>query len=155
MSIGFGRLQVGKGSGMAGRVGGGDSARFALAAGLAALFAASAACANENATALRGEALKEAVSGKRIYLSVPLGGELPLYYRPDGRVDGSGEAAGLGRFLKPSDSGRWWVEGERLCQQWETWYQGRVFCFTVRKLPENRIAWARDDGESGIARIGR
>lgn len=122
---------------------------------MAAAAGLSMALANEGASNLRGEALREAVSGKRIYLSVPLGGELPLYYRPDGRVDGSGEAAGLGRFLKPSDSGRWWVEGERLCQQWESWYQGRVFCFTVKKLPENRIAWARDDGESGIARIGR
>lgn len=114
-----------------------------------------AAWANESGVSLRGEALKDAVSGKRIYLSVPLGGELPLYYQANGRVDGSGEAAGLGRFLKPTDSGRWWVEGERLCQQWETWYQGRVFCFTVKKLPENRIAWARDDGEKGIARIDR
>ena len=116
---------------------------------------AGAAAANENGVSLRGEALRDAVSGKRIYLSVPLGGELPLYYQANGRVDGSGEAAGLGRFLKPTDSGRWWVEGERLCQQWETWYQGRVFCFTVKKLPQNRIAWARDDGQSGIARIDR
>ena len=128
----------------------------ALLAVLGLAFGGSMASANEDGGRnLRGEALREAVSGKRIYLSVPLGGELPLYYQPDGRVDGSGEAAGLGRFLKPSDSGRWWVEGERLCQQWESWYKGRVFCFTVRKLPENRIAWARDDGESGIARIGR
>ena len=117
--------------------------------------AGGAAWANESGVSLQGEALKDAVSGKRIYLSVPLGGELPLYYQANGRVDGSGEAAGLGRFLKPTDSGRWWVEGERLCQQWETWYQGRVFCFTVKKLPENRIAWARDDGEKGIARIDR
>ena len=125
----------------------------AVGLGLSLAAASSASFANENGTALRGDALREAVSGKRIYLSVPLGGELPLYYQPNGRVDGSGEAAGLGRFLKPSDSGRWWVEGERLCQQWESWYGGRVFCFTVRKLPENRIAWARDDGEKGIARI--
>lgn len=128
--------------------------RFSL--GLAVLMAGmGSALSNEGGVSLRGDALKEAVSGKRIYLSVPLGGELPLFYRPDGRVDGTGEAAGLGRFLKPTDSGRWWVEGERLCQQWETWYKGRVFCFTVKKLPENRISWARDDGESGIARIGR
>lgn len=125
----------------------------ALALALIAAGVAWPAFANENGTALRGEALREAVSGKRIYLSVPLGGELPLYYQSNGRVDGSGEAAGLGRFLKPTDSGRWWVEGERLCQQWESWYQGRVFCFTVKKLPENRIAWARDDGEKGVARI--
>ena len=123
--------------------------------GCALAGGAGAAHANESGVSLRGEALRDAVSGKRIYLSVPLGGELPLYYQANGRVDGSGEAAGLGRFLKPTDSGRWWVEGERLCQQWETWYKGRVFCFTVKKLPENRIAWARDDGESGIARIDR
>ena len=123
--------------------------------GLALLLAGLAApgLANETGRTLKGEALREAVSGKRIYLSVPLGGELPLFYQSNGRVDGSGEAAGLGRFLKPTDSGRWWVEGERLCQQWESWYSGRVFCFTVQKLPENRIAWARDDGEKGIARI--
>lgn len=128
----------------------------ALALGLtAAILGVGPVSANEGGQALRGEALREAVSGKRIYLAVPLGGELPLYYQPNGKVDGSGEAAGLGRFLKPSDSGRWWVEGERLCQQWESWYQGRVFCFTVRKLPQDRIAWARDDGETGIARIGR
>jgi hypothetical protein len=128
----------------------------AIGAGVGLVLSGAMALANEDGGRnLRGEALREAVSGKRIYLSVPLGGELPLFYQPDGRVDGSGEAAGLGRFLKPSDSGRWWVEGERLCQQWESWYKGRVFCFTVRKLPENRIAWARDDGESGIARIGR
>jgi hypothetical protein len=106
-------------------------------------------------TLLAGDALRQAVSGKRIYLSVPLGGQLPLYYRPDGRVDGTGEAAGLGRYLKPTDSGRWWVQEERLCQKWQAWYNGRTFCFTVRDLGNNRIAWLRDDGEKGIARIGQ
>lgn len=133
------------------RIGRGVMRAWALV--LAPLALALPSLANESGANLRGEALREAVSGKRIYLSVPLGGELPLFYQSNGRVDGSGEAAGLGRFLKPSDSGRWWVEGERLCQQWESWYSGRVFCFTVKKLPENRIAWARDDGEKGIARI--
>jgi hypothetical protein len=102
---------------------------------------------------LAGDGLRQAVSGKRIYLAVPLGGEFPLYYRPDGRVDGSGEAVGLGRFLKPRDSGRWWVQGDRLCQKWQAWYDGRIYCFTLRDLGGNRIAWLRDDGEKGIARI--
>ena len=133
------------------RIGRGVMAAWALL--LAPLALAVPSLGNETSANLKGEALREAVSGKRIYLSVPLGGELPLFYQSNGRVDGSGEAAGLGRFLKPSDSGRWWVEGERLCQQWEFWYNGRVFCFTVKKLPENRIAWARDDGEKGLARI--
>jgi hypothetical protein len=124
------------------------------AAILAALALGPATAALANGTQLAGDTLKQTVSGKRIYLSVPLGGELPLYYRPDGRVDGSGEAAGLGRYLKPKDSGRWWVQGERLCQKWQSWYDGRTFCFTVRDLGNNRIAWLRDDGEKGIARIG-
>ena len=102
---------------------------------------------------IAGDDLRRAISGKRVYLAVPFGGEFPLFYRNDGRVDGSGEAVGLGRYLKPSDSGRWWVDGSKLCQKWQTWYDGRVFCFTVTPKGPGRIAWTRDDGESGIARL--
>jgi hypothetical protein len=102
---------------------------------------------------LEGPELKRTIAGKRVYLATPLGGEFPLFYRPDGRVDGSGEAVGLGRFLKPKDSGRWWVEGRNLCQQWQTWYDGRVFCFTVSEQGSGTIAWVRDDGEKGVARL--
>jgi hypothetical protein len=103
---------------------------------------------------LDGKSVRETVAGRRIYLAVPFGGELPLYYRRDGRVDGTGEAAGLGRFLKPSDSGRWWVDGNRLCQQWQSWYEGKTFCFTLAPAGPDRLAWFRDDGEKGVARIG-
>lgn len=104
---------------------------------------------------LRGDAICEAVNGKRIYLAIPFGGEFPLYYQRDGKVDGSGETVGLGRFFRPNDSGKWWIEEEtRLCQQWESWYEGRKFCFELRRLPGDKLAWYRDDGERGIARIG-
>jgi hypothetical protein len=111
------------------------------------------ASANTESGKLSGNDLRGAVAGKRIYLAVPLGGEFPLYYQPNGRVDGSGEAVGLGRFLKPSDSGRWWVSGDRLCQKWQTWYDGKVFCFTVSRSAPGRIDWVRDDGMKGTARI--
>jgi len=103
---------------------------------------------------LKGKAIKNAVIGKRIYLAVPFGGELPLYYKRDGVVDGSGEAIGLGKFLAPTDQGRWWVKNDSLCQQWQSWYEGKVFCFTLEILPDDKIVWRRDDGEEGIARIG-
>ena len=103
---------------------------------------------------LAGDKIAPAIAGKRIYLYIPLGGELPLYYRADGYVDGSGEAIGLGRFLAPSDSGKWWVENDQLCQQWTQWYNGRVFCFKLEKLAENQLVWRRDDGEEGLARLG-
>jgi hypothetical protein len=130
--------------------------RFAPAV-LALTFAISAAVpagsANAAGEALSGAALKSFVSGKRIYLAVPLGGEIPLNYRRNGQVDGSGEAAGLGRYMTPKDKGRWWVSGNRLCQKWQEWYDGRTFCFTVTKLSDSRIRWVRDDGKSGVSRV--
>lgn len=129
--------------------------RLAQAGLLAAMtIASTGGHAFATGTQLAGDGLRQAVSGKRIYLAVPLGGELPLFYRPDGRVDGSGEAVGLGRFLKPKDTGRWWVQGGQLCQKWQAWYDGRTYCFTIRDLGGNKIAWSRDDGEKGVARIG-
>jgi hypothetical protein len=125
-------------------------AALAIMAILAATPAGPALASGEN---LRGDALKSFISGKRVYLAVPLGGELPLNYRSNGRVDGSGEAAGLGRYMKPKDSGRWWVSGNRLCQKWQEWYDGKTFCFTVTKLSDSRIRWVRDDGRSGVARV--
>lgn len=122
--------------------------RFLAPALALCLFAAPAA-----AEALAGEKLKSFISGKRIYLAVPLGGEIPLNYRPGGTVDGSGEAAGLGRYMTPKDRGRWWVSGNRLCQKWQQWYDGKTFCFTVTKIADNRIRWVRDDGKSGVARL--
>ena len=62
-------------------------------------------------------------------------------------------AAGLGRYMTPKDRGRWWVSGNRLCQKWQQWYDGKTFCFTVTKLADNRIRWVRDDGKSGFARL--
>ena len=130
--------------------------RFAAAAAIIFLALAAAlpiAPARASGEALSGAALKSFVAGKRIYLAVPLGGEIPLNYRTNGRVDGTGEAAGLGRYMTPKDSGRWWVSGNRVCQKWQEWYDGRTFCFTVTKLSENRIRWVRDDGKSGVSRV--
>lgn len=104
---------------------------------------------------LKGEALKAFMSGKRVFLKVPLGGELPLTYRPSGVVDGTGEAMGLGRYANPKDSGRWWVAGNQVCQKWREWYKGRTFCFTVSKLSNSRIHWRRDDGTEGTSRVVR
>ncbi|WP_421694339.1 hypothetical protein [Aestuariivirga sp.] len=125
-----------------------DPLRFSMVLLALAVLAAPAV-----AEPLSGQQLKSFVSGKRIYLAVPLGGEIPLTYRPGGVVDGSGEAAGLGKYMTPKDRGRWWVDGKRLCQKWQQWYDGRTFCFTVTKMADNRIRWVRDDGKSGVARI--
>jgi len=109
---------------------------------------------SETGEPIIGKSIASTVAGRRIYLSVPFGGEFPLYYQKDGRVDGSGEAIGLGKYLSPTDSGKWWVNDNKLCQQWSQWYDGKVFCFKLEKLPDDKLIWRRDDGYEGVARIG-
>jgi len=120
-------------------------------AGSFVVLAGSAALAQD----LAGEALSDTIAGRTVYLATPLGGEFPLNYRTDGVVDGSGDAVGLGRFMQPKDTGRWWVDGPKLCQKWRTWYDGKAFCFTVASLGGDKIAWVRDDGLKGTARIAK
>jgi len=124
-----------------------------IMAGLAAFsFGIVEAAANQP---MNGAGIQQKIAGKRVYLSIPLGGEFPLYYRADGTVNGSGEAVGLGKYMRPKDSGRWWVEDDRLCQKWQSWYDGREFCFTIVDDGPRKIRWTRDDGLAGRARIGQ
>ncbi|MFB2549612.1 hypothetical protein [Ensifer soli] len=102
---------------------------------------------------LTGEDIREAVVGRTVYLAAPLGGEFPLNYRPSGVVDGNGTALGLGKFIQPTDKGKWWIAGDRLCQQFKVWYKGSKMCFTLQSAGPNRVKWVRDNGETGVARI--
>ena len=117
----------------------------------------SAATQSPNAFAndgyVAGQELKQLVNGKRILLKIPMGGEFPLYYQTNGQVSGDGTKTGLGRFFAPKETGRWYVDGENLCQQFPTWYKGKVTCFTIQKTGATTLKWIRDDGYSGRARI--
>lgn len=123
-------------------------ATFLISAALAAFpFAAAASELND-------ADIRARIIGRTIYLAAPLGGEFPLNYRPNGVVDGNGEAVGLGRLAKPSDKGRWWVRDGRLCQRFESWYNGKAMCFVLTNAAPGKVGWLRDDGERGVARIG-
>lgn len=116
-----------------------------------------AACfglASADAAVLKGPALKNLISGKRVYIQTPFGGEFPLHYRPNGEVSGDGTALGLGRFMAPTETGHWWVKGPNLCQKWPTWYHGRTTCFTIERTGSGEVRWVHDDGKIGKARIG-
>jgi hypothetical protein len=120
------------------------------------IVVAGMACASASAAhadALSGEALKRLVSGKTVYLSAPLGGEFPLKYNPNGAVTGDGNAVGLGRFYVARETGRWFMQGDNLCQQFPTWYGGQRLCFSVQDLGNKRIRWVRDNGDTGVARV--
>lgn len=111
------------------------------------------------ANAAESNQLKEAdirsqIIGRTIYLAAPMGGEFPLNYRTSGVVDGNGKALGLGKFIQPTDSGRWWIQSDKLCQQFKIWYDGSKMCFDLTDAGPNKVKWVRDNGETGVARIG-
>jgi hypothetical protein len=101
---------------------------------------------------LQGDTLKKAVSGKTVRLATPLG-TLPIQFRMDGSM--SGTAGELAAYTgSAQDSGRWWVNSEKLCQRWRNWLNGQTYCFTLRQ--EGRLVhWVRNDGLSGKATILR
>lgn len=122
----------------------------ALPLSLALLAALSAPAAAE---ALSGSQIEALIVGRTVHLSTPYGLELPLRYNPGGRVAGDVSGFSLAGMFTPREEGRWWIESDRLCQQWPTWYNGQVFCFSIKSIGSDRISWLRQDGLSGTARI--
>jgi len=118
--------------------------------GMAVSGLAFAAEANQ----LKEADIRSQIIGKTIYLAAPMGGEFPLNYHTSGEVDGSGKALGLGKFIQPTDRGHWWIQSDKLCQQFKVWYDGSKMCFDLTQAGENKVKWVRDNGESGTARIG-
>jgi hypothetical protein len=103
---------------------------------------------------LTAEDIRRDIVGRTIYLAAPVAGEFPLNYRPNGVVDGDGQALGLGRFIAPKDKGKWWIDGDRLCQRFNVWYDGTPMCFELSRTAPGKVKWTRDNGQTGVARIG-
>jgi hypothetical protein len=97
--------------------------------------------------------LRNAVEGKIVYVSTPLG-EVPVHYAKNGNLSGRTELALLDGESTTSDRGRWWVAGKKLCIQWQNWMGAKTHCFTMHRLGPNVIHWRRDDGKTGTARVG-
>jgi hypothetical protein len=122
---------------------------------LVALLALSgSASAGDNTTILAGSKLREAVSGKTVYLMTPIGAEIPIRYQPNGIMHGSSSAslAALAGESVSKDTGRWWVVREQLCQQWKNWSDQRSHCYKLRTAGSS-VQWRRNDGQTGTARI--
>ncbi len=126
------------------------TAAFVTAASLALVGTAALA---EPAT-LSGDDLRQAISGKTVYLNIS-GFELPIRYAANGRMSGkmSTVAASFSRGDGASDHGKWWVENDQLCQQWSSWMDGKRYCYKLTRSGST-VQWIRDDGRSGTARIG-
>jgi len=122
---------------------------FVVAAGLALSATASLA----EPTTLAGDELRTAISGKTVYLNVS-GFELPIRYTANGRMSGkmSTVAASFSRGDGASDTGKWWVADDQLCQKWSSWMDGKSYCYKLTRNGSS-VQWTRNDGRSGTARI--
>ena len=123
---------------------------FVVAAGVALAATQSFA---EPAT-LAGDDLRQAISGKTVYLNIS-GFELPIRYAANGHMLGkmSTIAASFSRGDGAQDHGKWWVAGDQLCQQWTSWMDGKTYCYKLTREGSS-VHWLRNDGHSGVARIG-
>lgn len=122
---------------------------FVVAAGLA--LPATAALAEP--VTLGGDELRKAITGKTVYLNVS-GFELPIRYAANGRMSGkmSTVAASFSRGDGASDTGKWWVADDQLCQKWSSWMDGKSYCYKLTRNGSG-VQWTRNDGRSGTARI--
>lgn len=119
-----------------------------LAAGLA-IAAADRARAVEG---LSGAMLRDQLPGAQINLDTPLGSVIPITFGADGTLEG--RAGAVAFFLgAQQDRGKWWVEGSKLCQQWNTWFDGRKNCVQVFRTHGNRIEYIDKDGDKGTGTI--
>ncbi len=96
-------------------------------------------------------AIQETLSGATLEIDAPMGNKLPITYGSDGTM--AGKAGSLSWFLGSSaDQGRWWVANDKLCNAWSKWFDAKTQCLELKRDGE-RIAWSRDDGETGTATI--
>ena len=121
---------------------------------VAASLALPATAALGEPATLAGDELRQAISGKTVYLNIS-DFELPIRYAANGRMSGkmSTVAASFSRGDGAQDRGKWWVSGDQLCQQWTAWMDGKAYCYKLTRNGSS-VQWVRNDGRSGTARIG-
>jgi hypothetical protein len=126
--------------------------RILLIAALVACTATVATAANSGD--LNGPAVRKALTGKTVYLSAR-GIVLPVAYRSNGVMSGRLQAsvASFAGSAPTKDSGRWWISRDQLCQRWNRWQGGKSYCYKLSRQGQS-LAWVRNDGRRGTARIG-
>lgn len=96
--------------------------------------------------------LKQSIPGAIIHLDTPLGSVVPIAYAADGTIEGK---AGAVAFYLGSerDKGKWWIENNAVCHQWNIWFDGKKKCLSVNLKQGNRVEWSDQDGGTGTATV--
>ncbi len=122
---------------------------------LAAQIISGPGAASGTAEQLKGSALEKAVAGKVVYMKTE-GVTLPIRYKRNKTMTGKLRAVAslLAVNTPSSDSGKWWIDKDRLCQRWNRWLDGNTFCYTLKRAGQT-VHWVRNDGRKGTARLAK
>ena len=74
---------------------------------------------------MAGKNLRQAISGRTVFLATPVGA-VPIRYRRNGTMLGSARGLIAQVTGSKSDKGRWWIIGNRLCQRWSQVDEGAL-----------------------------
>jgi GntR family transcriptional regulator/MocR family aminotransferase len=91
--------------------------------------------------------LRECMSGAVFLCKTVYGDPITIELAPDGSMQGR-----AGFPSEDLDRGRWWLEGDLWCRQWEHWSYGQALRFRI-VLEGEHIHWVSPDGrliDSGI-----
>jgi len=89
---------------------------------------------------LKGDELRRAMQGATLLYKTVYSEPCTIELRPDGRMEGRAGYAG-----EDLDQGRWWVEGEFWCRQWDSWAYAEISKFRVR-LESGKVRWFNENG---------
>lgn len=90
---------------------------------------------------LTAEEILELLPGSRMVEENPPrgGGSVSVEWRSDGRVSARMEEG-------YSDTGKWWLDGNRYCRRWDHWADHKTTCWTFA-LDGSTLSWYDDKGE--------
>lgn len=100
----------------------------------------SRALREETMAPLRGRALQRAIAGRTLLYNTVYGDPCTIEVRRDGTMVGSAGYAG-----EDSDTGRWWIEGDRWIRQWHSWAYGESLALHTI-VEGDQVRWFNVDG---------
>lgn len=90
---------------------------------------------------VKGANIQSALADTDLLYNTVYGEPCTITLKADGTMSGKAGYANEDR-----DIGRWWVEGDKWCRQWQNWAYGETAKFFVR-LSDDRVFWVNDDGQ--------
>lgn len=100
--------------------------KFLIALSIPILFSFSAQAAN-----LSASDIEKAFIGKRLKWKTVDGYEGTVRYSKNGSA-----RVTIKKPERVSDKGKWWIKGNRMCNQWEVVREGKPKCFSYKQLSD-------------------